>query len=153
MVFSKTNTLILFLILFVVITFFYFLKFSSPVTNLRYISNIVTKSSSIQSDPNDLVYQFVSLPLDNTFGSNSIPLAVSALLTDGDILELGMGLYSTPMLHRIAAATNRVLYSVDTDYEWLKKFIIYNSTRSHKIFHVTESSLFHYGSEKSWGLV
>jgi hypothetical protein len=34
-------------------------------------------------------------------GSTAIPLAVCGLLTTGDILELGMGTYSTNVLHKI----------------------------------------------------
>lgn len=34
-------------------------------------------------------------------GSAAIPITVASLLTTGDILELGMGTYSTPTLHKI----------------------------------------------------
>ena len=65
------------------------------------------------------------MPQDSYYGSNSIPLTAAALLTDGDLLELGMGLFSTPLLHEIAADSDRNLVSIDTDPNWLKKFITY----------------------------
>ena len=50
---------------------------------------------------NDLVYRYVDLPFEFGMGSTAIPLAVCGLLTTGDILELGMGTYSTNVLHKI----------------------------------------------------
>lgn len=56
---------------------------------------------TLLENANDLVYRYVSLPLDFGMGSGAIPLAVCGMITNGDILELGMGLYSTNVLHKI----------------------------------------------------
>jgi len=41
------------------------------------------------------------------------------------VLELGCGNYSTPILHEMCRVQNRQLISVESDYEWLNKFINY----------------------------
>jgi hypothetical protein len=59
---------------------------------------------------------------------------VSALLVEGDFLELGLGLYSTPILHKIAYEKNVKFHSVETDYVWAAKFKHYNLTKNHFVY-------------------
>ena len=93
--------------------------------------------NSLFQFPNEYIYAYVNLPLDYYFGSNLIPLALATLITPpGDFLELGMGLFSTPLLHKIAHHQKRNLVSIDTDLKWMTKFIIYNFTQEHKIYHL-----------------
>lgn len=49
-------------------------------------------------------------------------LVAAAMKTTGPILELGMGWYSTPILHEIAAAQGRMLISADHNHEWILPF-------------------------------
>lgn len=42
--------------------------------------------------------------------------------TDGPIIEFGCGNGSTPLLHAICKATNRLLISIDDDEVWVKQF-------------------------------
>ena len=97
----------------------------------------------------------MNLPLDYSYGSNSIPLALAALISPpGDFLELGMGLFSTPLLHKIAYHQKRHLISVDTDLEWMNKFIIYNVTQEHKLYHLKcKDDIYKFGLEREWSLV
>ena len=44
---------------------------------------------------------YLNYPVDLAYGSHVIPLLASLWATDGAILELGSGWYSTPMVHRI----------------------------------------------------
>ena len=67
------------------------------------------------------------------FSGNAIPLTVSALLAEGDILELGLGKYSTPILHKIAVDKNVEFHSVETDQNWSVKFKHYKLTKNHYI--------------------
>ncbi len=46
----------------------------------------------------------------------------AALRTKGPILELGVGWYSTPLLHEVAATQNRRLYTIDNNPYWLAQF-------------------------------
>lgn len=42
--------------------------------------------------------------------------------TDGDVLELGMGLFSTPYLHYACTVGKRKLLSLENDPGWLRHF-------------------------------
>jgi hypothetical protein len=54
--------------------------------------------------------------------------------TTSNILELGVGHYSTPMLSFISKATRRTVVSVDTDQDWIDFFEkSYNSLDHHFI--------------------
>lgn len=52
-----------------------------------------------------------------------IPVLLKALeLTDGPVLELGMGMMSTPLLHIMCEAQNRSLISYDNDGRFIEMF-------------------------------
>lgn len=54
-----------------------------------------------------------------------LPMLMLALnrVTRGDVLELGCGDYSTPILHYACQGQGRLLYSLDSNAEWLRKFL------------------------------
>ena len=141
---------------------YYYFDLHNQIKNLNKVTYVnCSLINKIKNDhyenliesPNDAVFKYITLPLDYTYGSNSIPLTVASLISKGDLLELGMGLFSTPLLHNIAAHNNRKIVSVDTSYDWLKRFLIYNLTKTHEIYHVSESNLYEFGLNKKWGLV
>jgi hypothetical protein len=49
-------------------------------------------------------------------------LHAAVLETTGDIIEFGMGHYSTPLLHELCGAMGRRLVSLDTDAAWVQSF-------------------------------
>jgi len=49
-------------------------------------------------------------------------LVAAALRTTGPMLELGVGWYSTPLLHEIARVQQRRLLTVDNNEHWLGQF-------------------------------
>ena len=49
-------------------------------------------------------------------------LAAVVAATAGDVLEIGAGTFSTPLLHAICAAMGRRLVTVDNDAGWIDKF-------------------------------
>ena len=57
------------------------------------------------------------------------PILIHVLntITDGDVLEFGMGWNSTPLMHLLCGIQGRNLFSVDTDPERYDKFIKYAS--------------------------
>lgn len=59
----------------------------------------------------------------------------SVMRTTGPILELGVGWYSTPILHEIAKMQRRLLITADNNWDWLGQFKGLES-RWHKIIHV-----------------
>lgn len=123
--------------------------------NERSPKGLHLDTKTILAYPNEFIYAYVNLPLDYFYGSNLIPLALAALISSpGDFLELGMGLFSTPLLHKIAHHQKRHLISIDTNLEWMNKFIIYNVTRKHKLYHLkSKDELNNYGLEREWSLV
>lgn len=57
-----------------------------------------------------------------------IPVLIKALeLTDGSVLELGMGIMSTPLMHILCAARDRHLESYDNDGRFFEMFSRFNS--------------------------
>ena len=56
------------------------------------------------------------------YGSHLPILTKVVNLTNGPILELGMGLYSTPFLHFTCYSTKRKLVSFERDPEWFRNF-------------------------------
>lgn len=50
------------------------------------------------------------------------PLIACMNKTDGDVLELGIGLFSTPYLHYACTAQKRYLLSLENDAGWLRHF-------------------------------
>jgi hypothetical protein len=69
------------------------------------------------------------------------------LLIDGDFLELGLGMYSTPILHKIAYDKNVEFHSVETDTNWAAKFKHYSLTKSHFVYVSSKNYLFTFGSK------
>lgn len=62
-----------------------------------------------------------------------IPALLKALeLTKGSVLELGMGISSTPLLHAVCEQQDRLLVSCENDQQFIDLFKKYN-TVSHQI--------------------
>ena len=74
-------------------------------------------------------------------GTHALLLLVSAMMTHGDILELGIGDHSTRLLHDILEEDNktekRMLVSAESDLEWLESYKDLASP-FHQIIHVLE---------------
>ncbi len=58
----------------------------------------------------------------NDWATHQPVLYEIATHTDGPIIEFGCGNGSTPLLHAICRATNRLLISIDDDEDWVKQF-------------------------------
>lgn len=62
-------------------------------------------------------------------------LVGAALRTIGPILELGVGWYSTPILHEIAEVQQRKLYTVDNNEYWIAQFkVLEEKSRWHFVW-------------------
>ena len=104
-------------------------------------------------NPNEIILKYVNLPYDYAFGSQLIPLIIAALLSDGDLLELGMGLYSTPVIHKLSVDKEKMATSIDTNAQWASKFQFYNETSTHQLLVMPFEEMINYGSYKNWGVV
>lgn len=72
--------------------------------------------------------------------ASHIPVLIKTLeLSDGPVLELGMGMMSTPLMHILCEASNRELTSYDSDERYVKEFSKFASG-SHNIGLVTRWS-------------
>jgi len=68
-------------------------------------------------------------------------LAAAYVCNQGPILELGMGMTSTPLLHKLALDQKRRLVSADSDRQWTNQFLtLFGNKTSHRIKHVEVQS-------------
>ena len=72
------------------------------------------------------------------YGTHYPVLAAAVQRTQGPVLELGCGHFSTPMLHLLCMEQKRRLVTVESDHEWMEKF---HDMRSpwHTFVHVAET--------------
>lgn len=63
---------------------------------------------------------------DTSWGSHLVPLMACITATRGPVLEVGIGHWSTPLLHRYCVAAGRRLVSIESDREWAKLFMHLN---------------------------
>ena len=61
-------------------------------------------------------------PGHGEFGTHTRLLWAAAKASQGDVLEMGTGAFSTPMLHNLTGLAGRSLVSAETDSAWLSKF-------------------------------
>ena len=61
-------------------------------------------------------------PDHGEFGTHTRLLWAAAKASQGDVLEMGTGAFSTPMLHNLTGSAGRNLVSAETDSAWLSKF-------------------------------
>lgn len=64
-------------------------------------------------------------------GSHLIPLIAAVQATSRDVLELGSGFFSTPILINLLLKTKRHFVSIEQDPQWWEKFNGYNSAEVH----------------------
>lgn len=62
------------------------------------------------------------MTLSGNYGTHLAPLIQAVNKTDGDILELGIGIFSTPYLHYQAILSKRHVTSIDSEPGWVNRF-------------------------------
>ena len=68
---------------------------------------------------------------DGGYSTHIEALAWAASRTTGPILEWGCGYYSTPLLHGIAEAQGRKLYTMEAQEGWLELFLPWKNEWHH----------------------
>jgi len=63
-----------------------------------------------------------SLKISGSYGTHLGPLIACMNKTTGDVLELGMGFFSTPYLHYQCLLSKRKLVSYDNDVGWVRNY-------------------------------
>jgi hypothetical protein len=125
---------------------------NSTNEKIKVSNNIIDE---LLNHPNEIVDKYVKRPLDYSYGSAVLPLAVSGLVaSEGDILEIGIGHYSTSVFRKIVKTqTKRKLISLELDKRWLRAFKYFNASSFHELHHVTSDELMQYGNDKEWSVV
>lgn len=62
------------------------------------------------------------MTLSGNYGTHLAPLIQAVNKTTGDILEMGIGIFSTPYLHYQALISRRHLTSYDNERGWVNRF-------------------------------
>ncbi len=62
------------------------------------------------------------ISVSGNYGTHMAPLIQAVNKTDGDILEMGIGIFSTPYLHYQSFLSKRNLVSCDNDKMWIKRY-------------------------------
>jgi hypothetical protein len=90
---------------------------------------------------------------DANWSTHMIPLITCALNTDGPILEMGVGDFSTPLLHSICSKNARFILSAEMDENWLNLFLDLEKNW-HQFIHVkTAEDWDNIGNEINWSIV
>jgi hypothetical protein len=63
------------------------------------------------------------------WGSHLVPLMACVCATNGPVLEMGIGHFSTPALHAVCDVMGRDLVSVEQSKEWYEEFKSYSNKR------------------------
>jgi len=88
---------------------------------------------------------------DNSVLATHVPLLIRAFdVSEGDVLEVGTGWFSTLILHWMAHISKRMVYSYESKDHWYRRARRYNS-EYHKIIKVNNWD--ELPVDKHWGLV
>lgn len=71
----------------------------------------------------------------DNFGTHMSCLLTAVMNTDGPIIEVGSGDFSTPLLHALCRKDKRLLYSLESDKDWLNNFTDL-TTDWHKLIYI-----------------
>lgn len=69
------------------------------------------------------------------------------------VLEVGVGFYSTPMLHKFCAAAKRPLVSIEEDPEWFDYFSKAYAAEGHHFAHGNYDQLLPLVAGRRWGVI
>jgi hypothetical protein len=82
------------------------------------------------------------------WGSHLTPLLACVCASKGPVLEIGIGHFSTPLLHAVCENLGRRLVSVEDNKEWFEPFAKYNKGN-----HVVVLQDYDSIAEEEWGVV
>ena len=83
--------------------------------------------------------------------SSHLPLLIEAFnATEGDVLELGIGIFSTPLLHWLCFDSKRKLFSYESEPKYFTMLRSYFSTPTHQAYLVEDWDKTEI--ERPWGM-
>ena len=78
----------------------------------------------------------------SVYGSHLSALVAALLATDGPVLELGCGFFSTPMLHAMCEHDGRRLVSIETSPEYFGTMLERYGSDGHELYYVHQHEPF-----------
>jgi hypothetical protein len=86
--------------------------------------------------------------------STHLPVLMEVMnRTSGDVLELGPGVFSTPVLHWMCETKKRNLLTVENDKKWIRFMREYYRTEHHKFLYVEDWDQAKDAVNKEWDVV
>lgn len=83
--------------------------------------------------------------------STHLPVLMEVMKrTTGDVLELGPGVFSTPVLHWLCQEQKRNLLTIESDKKWLRFCMKYYRTPYHKFMYVDDWAKSKDAINKEW---
>lgn len=89
---------------------------------------------------------------DTSWASWMAPLMACVTATQGAVLEVGIGDFSTPFLHMYCAASGRQLRSVEDNPEWAEKFAEFDVS-GHDVVSANLDQFLQKASREVWSVV
>lgn len=90
---------------------------------------------------------------DGNWGTHMAALITAVVNTNGPVLEMGCGDYSSPLLHAICGADNRFLLSTETNETWMSLFYDLKSKLHHFHFVPNAQAWDEVGGNSHWSVV
>jgi len=91
---------------------------------------------------------------DGNWGTHMPVLVTAVMNTNGPVLELGCGDYSTPLLHAICMAQNRYLLTTESDKQWQSLFLDLDIENRHDFRLVKNFDDWdNVGGDKHWSVI
>jgi hypothetical protein len=153
-----------FIILTIVLCTYAFRKYSSKTsldTKDKLCTNYEIKRSNKsylkqRSSPQFILTDYLTLKGSYKYTPKDLrhilPLALAAVLTEGDILDLSIDIHTTQVLRNIAKDQNRFLLSIENENAWLKKFIDWNNTDNHLLLQADSDCAMGISNDKQWSV-
>ena len=111
----------------------------------------------IKSFPQPVIAEYLTFPGNYKYTAKDLrhvlPLALSVLITEGDIMDLAIDLHTTQVLRNIAKEQNRFLLSIENNAQWLINFIDWNNTNNHLLLESSSECVSSIKKSKKWGLI
>lgn len=97
--------------------------------------------------------QFDTEQARDKWSSFMFPLMAVLDGTKGNIVEIGVGFYSTAALHEYGLKTKRTVVSIEDDPVWCKKFAEQYATGEHPFIYAPFAEAIKFLKENSWSVI
>lgn len=129
--------------------------YSKPIIrheSSQYLMNNVL--SDLLKAPNEYLSKYLPKDYDkNEKSSYLLPLVTSILIEPGDIIEIGLNGFASPIINRIVIDHKRFVLSTDMNSIWLHNFLRLNNTFHHLVVQTSSQCVKTLNKKKEWGFL